>query len=221
MNDISREWLVRCSKIPTKYINTNLNVDFINNKLNKDKETHIHLSNDYMRKFDWISEGKNLVIWGENCGSGKTLWASKIAQNYIMKACNAVIIEHDGNVLSEKAENWYFRVLYISFTDFILKIKDNVNNYTTECGHMINALKQADLVIWDDVLSDYREMPTSVWEALYSIVDTRAGVKSNIFTSNREPHKWQECLGAEIVSRILQKCEIVKFQNGDLRQIDL
>ena len=222
LDDSIRQIILKNSKIPEKYYNKRMNKPFINSSLNKDKEVHQHLYNDYFINSNWIKQGKNLLIWGSNCGSGKTQWASKIAQKYIMTSLDHFDNEPYGLVLrSFENQQAYCPVKFISFTGFISMIKENLNfpsqNFYTE----LDALKCADLVIWDDVLNDYRELPASVWEALYSIIDTRAGVKSNIFTSNRDPALWQECLGAEIVSRILQKCEVVKFQNVDLRQAEL
>lgn len=214
--------IIKGSGIPEKYYNKKLNQVFINNSENVDKDKHLQLIDKYMKNYDWIKEGKNILLWGSNCGSGKTLWASKIAYNYIIKDLEHFDNEPDGNVLRlDNAYYYYCPVKFVLFTEFIAKIKDNLNFPSRTFKYEIDALKRADLVIWDDLLNECVELPKSVWETLFNIMEYRAGIKSNIYTSNRDPNTFQTYLGAEIVSRMLTKCDIYKFENADLRKVTL
>lgn len=166
----------------------------------KDKRAFSQLA-DIRKDIDlFVDSGKNLYICGANPGNGKTSWAIKMLQTYLM-------LVSDGSIFS-------LRGMFVSVPDLILKFKDFNNPLSTEFK---DNLRNVDLLILDDIavsgLSQYDYMQ------LFALIDGRilAG-KSIIFTSNNATFDdLKEAVGERIASRIWNNSEIIELRGGDMR----
>ena len=165
-----------------------------------DKRAFIELA-DIRKDIDlFVDKGKNLYICGANPGNGKTSWAIKMLQTYLMLAS-------DGSIFN-------LRGMFVSVPDLILKLKDFNNPISNEYK---DNLRNVDLLILDDIavsgLSQYD------YVQLFALIDSRilAG-KSTIFTSNNATFEdLKDAVGERIASRIWNNSEIIELRGGDRR----
>ena len=75
------------------------------------------------------------------------------------------------------------RALFISVPRFLLAIKENITNKSEYLEKVIQSVRVADLVIWDDIAA--KTGTEYEINNLLSLIDSRLSLgKSNIFTSN-------------------------------------
>lgn len=151
-----------------------------------------------------VKDGDGLFITSKNRGNGKTTWACKIMNNYFKN----VAIKN----------NLRCRGLYINVPQFFHDLKNSFDNPTSEFSELLENIRRADLVIWDDIGT---ESPTSfVRDTLYTYINYRyAEMKSQIFTSNvaLDVMEHPEWLGERTVSRIRGASKHVQFYGVDRR----
>jgi DNA replication protein DnaC len=151
----------------------------------------------------FVEEGRNLYIYSANCGNGKTSWSVRLLQSYLNK------------IWWKSALNC--RVLFISVPKFLLATKENITQKSEYLEKVLEGLKTADLVVWDDIAAKVG----TEWEVsqLLSLIDNRLILgKSNIFTSNLDAQEIAKALGDRLASRICQMSQAVPFYGADKRQ---
>lgn len=153
-----------------------------------------------MDKF--IRSGKNLYIFSENCGNGKTSWAIRLMYSYFDRIWHKSCFD--------------CKALFISVPKFLYQCKRSISQNVEGFEDLCNKISQVDLVIWDDI----GEMAVSGYEhqILFQYIDDRINSgKSNIYTSNRDYKGLIDVLGDRLASRIYNCSEIVEFKEGDKR----
>lgn len=170
--------------------------DLDNFKLLKSIEDHI---------IEFVNNGKNLYIHSTITGNGKTSWAIRFIQAYILK------IWPESNLDNCPA-------LFINVPRFLLALKDNITNKSDYISHIKEHILDADLVVWDEVgvktLSEYDH------ENLLNLINTRLDEgKSNIYTSNLPPEELKEKVGDRLYSRIVNISTDIELFGADKRAL--
>lgn len=149
-----------------------------------------------------VQRGDGLYLWSKRKGNGKTSWSCNIMNDYF----KAVALRN----------NMRCRGLFISVPEFFAKVRDSFREPSVELNEMLENIRKADLVIFDDILA---EKPSAwVAEQLYILINYReSNMLSNIFTSNLPPSAVGEQLDERIESRIYGQCEVIEFKGEDKR----
>lgn len=173
---------------------------YINDSNEVDREAYKRLAEIKKNIVNYIQEGNNLYICGENTGSGKTSWSIKLLHSYFHYC----------------AENNYENLLgmFVNTTDLLLKLKDFNNPLPQKYK---DNLENVDLVVFDDIavtgISQYD------FTQFFNIINKRLSAKkSNIYTSNiTSCDQLEKILGVRLASRIYEASEIIKFKGMDMR----
>lgn len=145
---------------------------------------------------EFVNSGENLYIVSENFGNGKTTWSLKLLYKYFDEIwC--------GN-------GFKIRGYFIYIPEFLSKIKMIDYRNSHEYRVISKILREADLVIWDDIAST--KLTDSDHTYLCSFIDPRIlKGKSNIFTGNLLDEDLKLALGNRLHNRIWDSSEIIKF----------
>ena len=155
---------------------------------------------------NWVDSGKNLYIYSETCGNGKTSWAIKLLQSYFDKIWM-------GNGLE-------CRGIFISVPNFLIKNKEIITKFDNDFVELKNKLDKVDLVIWDDIAST--KLTEYEHELLLAYIDTRIlNEKANIFTGNVNEEVMKSYLGERLTSRVWASSKVIEFTNLDMRGVDV
>ena len=169
-----------------------------------DTKAFITLSKTEKTIEDFITNGNNLYIYSKNVGNGKTSWALRLVREYINKV-------------------WYKKdvepiALFIHVPAFLLELKASLNKESDYVTHILNNVKNCDLVVWDDI----GNKAGTVFETDYllSLIDSRINNnKSNIYTSNLNQAELHEALGDRLYSRIFNYSDCIELVGKDKRGI--
>lgn len=136
---------------------------------------------------DIVQRGESIYIYSDHFGNGKTTWSIKLLLKYFDSIWN-------GN-------GFRVRGLFIHVPSFLNKLKDNISAPDSDFISMKKALKEVDLVVWDDIgackLSDYDH------SILLSYIDERVLKNlSNIYTGNLHGDPLYKALGGRLYSRV-------------------
>lgn len=153
---------------------------------------------------DFVNNGKNLFIYSDQVGNGKTSWSVRLLQSYLNR-------------------NWTHlslscHILFISVPKFLLSIKDNITEKNEYVEHIKNNIDKADLVVFDDIGSKQ----STVFEDsnLLSMIDNRINNnKANIFTSNLSNELLHDALGDRLYSRVFNSSIKVELVGADKRSL--
>lgn len=152
---------------------------------------------------DNVSEGKGLFIYSKNTGNGKTSWAIKMLNEYIKKM-----------VFKRDLDGFDKMVYYVNTPELLEELRQGYS--TGEYGSIICKLKEADVVVFDDIGAE--KATEWVRERLYTIINYRINnLKSNIFTSNLDIEQIGISLGDRIASRIRDNNYVIELQGTDRR----
>lgn len=154
---------------------------------------------------DFISNGKNLFLYSNNVGNGKTSWTLRMIESYFNK------IWHKCDLTT--------KVLFISVPRFLLELKSNISKESEYIKHIQENILDCDLVVWDDIATKLgTEFELS---NLLSIIDTRINNgKSNMYTSNLYSVELSKALGDRLYSRIVNYSDaIIELKGRDKRGI--
>lgn len=165
-----------------------------------DKETFKHLAEIRKGIVEFVENGNNLYICGDNPGNGKTSWAIKMLQTFFHYTA-------EGNL-------WNLKGMFVSVPDYLLKAKDFNNPLSKDYK---DKLLKVDLLILDDIavtgISEYDYLQ------LFTLIDKRMlAEKTTIFTSNvTNKSALVKSVGDRLASRIWFNSEIVEIKGGDMR----
>lgn len=150
---------------------------------------------------EFVDAGKNIYIYSNITGNGKTTWAIKLLLKYFDEVWA-------GN-------GFRTRGLFISVPAFLTQLK-NFNSKSDELERIKSELGKVDLVVWDDIASTH--MSNYDHSQLLSYIDQRvlAG-KSNIYTGNLDKYAMEKQLGSRLTSRIWNDSERFEFKGRDKR----
>lgn len=153
---------------------------------------------------DYVKEGKNLFIYSNNNGNGKTQWSLKIMLKYFSK-----IWSSDGFTV---------RGLFINVTRLCNALKDGITKDIDYLNHIKDNIYTADLVIWDDI--GLKSLTSFEHDYLYSYINARMeSGKSNIFTSNLIGEDFRNFMGDRLYSRITGCDDIITLRGKDKRGV--
>lgn len=159
---------------------------------NENKASYAILQNIYDNIVDFVEKGNNLYIGSFKTKTYKTTWAIKLMCKYF-----------DCMWLSG---TYKVRGYFVYVPDFIENMKNMTYKNTAECKELLDNLKNADVVIWDD-LTNYRLTETEQKILNNYITQREMGKKANIFTGVMQ-EKPEETLG-RLLSEKLDHCRTV------------
>lgn len=149
----------------------------------------------------FVQSGKNLYLYSDKTGNGKTSWAIKIMLRYFHEIWG-------GN-------GFRCRGLFIHVPTFLTKLK-NFNIKDNSFEQIKENLPDVDLVIWDDIAST--ELSSYDNSQLLTYIDTRIlSAKSNIFTGNVGNPEITKVLGLRLASRVWNNSELIELKGRDMR----
>lgn len=167
-----------------------------------DKQAFDFLKNVESSIVGFVNAGKNLYLWSNMTGNGKTAWSLRLLQAYF----NSVWPKSD---LKCKA-------LFINVPKFFLALKDNISEKSEYIAQIKANVLDADLVIWDEVA--LKTLTQFEMENLLSLINNRLDCgKSNIYTSNISPNDLLNLVGDRLYSRIINMSEVIEFRGADKR----
>lgn len=146
---------------------------------------------------DFVAQGKDLYIYSGDVGTGKTTWAAKLLVEYFKSMdCR----RNPG--------------AYVNVTDLCSRYKNRFlsEEKDPELLDLIQLLREADLVIWDDI-GAMEKYTASDKTLLFGILDSRINNgKSNIYTSNIHPSRLDSKVGIRLADRIARLSIRVGFE---------
>ena len=170
-----------------------------------DKEAYQRLYEIGSNILSFVSEGNNLMIWSNEVGTGKTLMATKLAEQYILK-------RNEKNRATDCA-------LFINVGDLLFYKKDSFNNVVSQkmIWDLEEKIKDCKLVVWDDIGT--KGMSEFDKEYLIVLLNHRLNDlhKSNIYTTNLNENQLREVIGVRLASRLREDTEIIELKGGDKR----
>lgn len=152
-----------------------------------DRDAHTELIKIRDNIVEWVNSGKNLMLWGETKGNGKTTWACALASAYIRSMVYTTNLEPV--------------VYFIKTAKFLEEIRSQFENPTPEFPETLKLVENVPLLIIDDIGAER----TTEWvrERLLNIIDERySNNRSTIYTSNCSQSQLIETLHGRIIDRI-------------------
>jgi DNA replication protein DnaC len=150
---------------------------------------------------NFVDNGENLYLYSSNTGNGKTTWAIKLMLKYFDSIWA-------GN-------GFKCRGIFIHVPTFLTQLKD-FNSVDNELERIKAALKDVDLVIWDDIAST--DLSSYDHSQLLTYIDQRIlKQKSNIFTGNLGKQDIEKALGKRLSSRVWNSSVKYELKGKDRR----
>ncbi|MEG1565823.1 MAG: ATP-binding protein [Bacilli bacterium] len=151
---------------------------------------------------DFVKEGKQLIIYGKNSGSGKTHISTRLLLSYFAKIWELTSFRP--------------RALFID----VQKLFIESNKYDSEYNKFINAnYTDVDLIVWDDIgVED--QLDSKQNKVLFTMINEREmNGKANIFTTNKNQAELYNYFGERLYSRIVRPAEFIEFKSDDNRRL--
>ena len=168
----------------------------------KDKDAYTILKNIENGVEKFVLSGKNLYIYSQITGNGKTEWSLRMLQSYVHK------IWHKSDIGCV--------CLFINVPKYLIELKNNISKKSSYIEYIEENVHGADLVVFDDIGS--KAGTEFEIEHLLSVINDRIDSgKSNIYTSNITPENLENVIGARLASRIIGMSTIVNFVENDKR----
>ena len=151
----------------------------------------------------FVEESRNLYIISHNLQTGKTTWSLKIMYKFFDEIWA-------GNGFVQRG---YF----IHVPEFVNKTKSFQYKDSDEFKKLDKAIKEVDLVVWDDISS--LELNSNEQSFINMYIDKRMlEGKSNIFNGMYlDKEMGSKCLGMKLYSR-LNNCEMVSLMGTSYRK---
>lgn len=161
-----------------------------------DSNAYEMLSRTRMDIQQFIQNGENLYIFSTNRHNGKTSWAVSLMLKYfdqIWQTCGFTI-----------------RGVFVSVPMFLMKCKNVMSNPDMDFEYFKETLRNADLVIWDDIATSNLSAYDS--GVLYAYISERLlQGKSNIYTGTMNRQQMSTALGMNLSSCITSNLYPVRF----------
>lgn len=167
-----------------------------------DKDVYTQLKDIQNNISDFVAEGKNLLLFSENTGNGKTEWTKKLLLSWFNSIWPSTDFECRG--------------LFISMPRFIQSMKDNITTPNEYFQYINENILKADLVVWDEI--NYKELTDFEHSYLLGVISQRILTgKSNIYTTNYSIDTILKKLGTRLGSRIVGGSIQLEFKGKDKR----
>lgn len=151
---------------------------------------------------DFVLNGKNLLIYSENTGNGKTEWSKKLLLSWF---------DHIW-----PTTDFICRGLFISLPKLMNAMKENITSPNEYFQYVNDNIVNADLVIWDEI--NYKDYSTFEHDYLLNIISQRLAIgKANIYTTNYKLPIIESKLGSRLCSRIVGSSIKIEFKGFDKR----
>ena len=168
----------------------------------RDMESFKRLAEIRSNIFDFVTSGKNVLIYSENCGNGKTEWSKKLLLSWFNSIWHTTPFRCRG--------------LFVYLPKFIVSAKQNLSQENEYYQYVYDNIFDADLVVWDEI--NYKIWTDFELETLLNIINQRISAgKANIFTTNYDLQTISERLGPRLASRIIGVSECIEFVGADRR----
>lgn len=190
------------------------------------KELQISKRECIFNEFSLISEGLKKATFGNfHPLSEELLRAKKQAMNYITNFVEnkglmfvgdcGVGKSHLSYSICKEARERGLTSIFISVPELLTKLKSTFNkngDHTEE--ELLNALKNVDLLVLDDIGADY---PTE-WSIskIFEVINSRIG-KNNIYTTNCNSKDLITKVGKRNFSRMMENVQLIKINGEDYR----
>ena len=167
-----------------------------------DKDEYMRLQYIEDNVYDFVKKGKNIFIYSDHCGNGKTSWAVRLLLAYLDSIWHI--------------SGFNRKALFVSVPTFLYDCKRNISHPLDGFQQLCDDLNTVDLVVWDDIcagnLTGYEH------QILMQSIDTRmnSGL-SNIFTANTSVQNVKKELGERLASRVWGCSYTVEFKDEDKR----
>lgn len=151
---------------------------------------------------DFVESGKNLLIYSEHTGNGKTEWLKKLLLAYFDSIWPFTDIECRG--------------LFISMPKFISAMKANISKEDPYYKYVMDNIIDADVVIFDEI--NYKEWTSYEQENMLNIISQRLAIgKSTMYSTNYDLQTIEQKLGTRLSSRIIGQSVLIEFKGSDRR----
>lgn len=150
---------------------------------------------------DFVIKGRQLYLFSEHCGNGKTSWSIRLVWSYFDKIWHKSSFEQ--------------KAIFVSVQKFLYNCKRSISHEVEGFEELCDSISSVDLVIWDDLpcgkFTDYEH------QILFQYIDDRINEgKANIFTGNHNRVECENLLGDKLTSRIFSDY-VIEFKEGDKR----
>ena len=151
----------------------------------------------------FVNSGRNLYIYSDVCGNGKTTWAIKLMLQYF----NEIWV---GN-------GFVRRGLFINTPTFLSTCKLTISSPDKSFDELREDLTKVDLVIFDDIAST--KLSEYDYNTLLNYIDQRVlNEMSTIYTGNVKPKDMHNYLGNRLASRICNSnSTCIELKGRDMR----
>lgn len=167
-----------------------------------DKDEYMRLQYIEDNVYDFVKNGKNIFIYSDHCGNGKTSWAVRLLLAYL---------DSIWHISGFKRKS-----LFISVPKFLYDCKRNISHPIDGFQEICDDLEDVDLVIWDDICAG--NLTSYEHQILMQSIDTRmnSGL-ANIFTANTNSQDVTKELGERLSSRVWGCSYTIQFNDEDKR----
>lgn len=152
----------------------------------------------------FVAGHKNLYLWSSLTGNGKTTWAIRILQEYLVATAGYSAYEPIGYFINVPT---FLRQLQESYND------DDVADALQEPKQ---AMQHCPLVVFDDIAST--RLTENEQKYLLSFIDQRVlNGQSSIYTGNCGEAELDAYVGKRLKSRVYNGAERIEFKSNDKR----
>ena len=170
-----------------------------------DKDKFLQLKEIQADINNFVTEGKNLFIYSNITGNGKSAWAKKLLLSWF----NSIIYFSD----------YECRGLYINLPRFFTELRNNISQKSDYIQYVNEKITKVDLVVWDEI--GMKGLNNWEHEIILNFINLRIeNGKSNIFTSNMNPDQIRENLGDRLYSRIVEMSRLIELTGKDKRALN-
>lgn len=177
--------------------------DFYTSEDNVDFEAHkrcFEIKNDI---FNFVKDGKQLLIYGEHSGSGKTHISVRLLLAYFSKVWELTSFRP--------------RAMFIQVEKLFNEQKKSYDKPSEYKDFIMANYEDVDLIVWDD-LGLNEELDQKQYDLIYTIINERElRGKANIFTTNKNDEELYAYLGERLYSRVVRPSEWITFKGKDNR----
>ena len=155
-----------------------------------------------------VKSGSNLVICSNNTGNGKTSWAIKLLQKYLISISANSYLDPEQHI---------YHGCFVPTTQFVFDAKDFNGPYRDRYTKLAERADKSDFTIYDDIGAaeyskyDYTTLLVSIDRRVFSH-------KFCVFTTNFiEKRKLANAVGTRLADRIWDTSEIITFKGKGVR----
>ena len=155
---------------------------------------------------DFVDSGRNLYIYSEGVGNGKTEWALKLIKAYF-------------DIIWPTSKLEECRALFINVPKFLLDLKENISNKSERVEYIKDNILTCDIVVFDEIGA--KENTTYELDHLLSYINSRIlDNKTCIYTSNIKPSALSNYVGDRLSSRIVNMSVVIELKGKDMRGVE-